>query len=355
MRRGLIAWSEAEVPAATLAQRLQRFRREMEVDSLDAALLYTNIVRPAAVSHLTQFVPYWNEAALVVLPDGAPILTAAFSKRVAGWIADVSHGAEVVAAPNVARSVLDILARGRGRPKRLGVVELDSLPAAVLQPLAAAIGKATFIDATASFARARHPADAAEIALATRAAAMAQAALDDAVAAEPRDTTTLAARIEKSGREAGAEEIVVYCAPDLAADFRLRRVEDQTALGLHYAIVLSIAYKGVWTRLGRSVTSLDPAPQTWPVAEDWFAHACAALAPGRPALAAPPAGMTFASWSIEAARGSYPLAPIAGSAHPDPRDIVAGTPAVLNVRLVTADGPWLRTEAVIIGAPLRPH
>ena len=82
MRRGLISWSRQEVPVETLESRVVRLQQGMRTQGLDAVLAHTSIARPAAVSWLTQFVPYFNEGLLVIPARGGPTLLAAFSKRV---------------------------------------------------------------------------------------------------------------------------------------------------------------------------------------------------------------------------------------------------------------------------------
>ncbi len=54
----------------------------MRAAGLDALAVYTNNTRPAGVSWLCGFVPYWSEAMLVLPRDGEPRLVAALSKRV---------------------------------------------------------------------------------------------------------------------------------------------------------------------------------------------------------------------------------------------------------------------------------
>ena len=66
MRRGLIAWSNGELPEAVLATRVDRVRAAMAGASLDALVVYTNNTRPAGASWLTGFVPYWSDAMLLV-------------------------------------------------------------------------------------------------------------------------------------------------------------------------------------------------------------------------------------------------------------------------------------------------
>ncbi|MBT3552447.1 MAG: hypothetical protein HOB64_01000, partial [Rhodospirillaceae bacterium] len=96
MRRGLLNWSKEELPESVFDGRVARLQGAMVDAGLGAVLVYTNFPRPAAVSYLTHFVPYWNQCLLVVLPEGAPELIVSLSKRVAGWIMETSHVGEVI-------------------------------------------------------------------------------------------------------------------------------------------------------------------------------------------------------------------------------------------------------------------
>src|SRR6202140_644355 len=99
MRRGLIARSLVELPDAVFDARLDRVRAAMQTAQLDALVIYTNNTRPAGVSWLTGFVPYWSEAVLVVPRLGGPYLVAALSFRVKPWIERVSRLADVLHTP----------------------------------------------------------------------------------------------------------------------------------------------------------------------------------------------------------------------------------------------------------------
>src|SRR5262249_25685022 len=68
MRRGLIAHSKVELPDAAFDARQARLRAAMA--GLDALLVYTNNTRPAGVSWLVGFIPYWSEAMLVLPRSG---------------------------------------------------------------------------------------------------------------------------------------------------------------------------------------------------------------------------------------------------------------------------------------------
>ncbi len=101
MRRGLISHSRAELPDAILDARIARVREAMGAAGLEKLLVYTNNTRPAGVSWLTGFVPYWSEALLVVSRDRGPVLVAALSHRVKRWIERTSRVAEVMHSPRI--------------------------------------------------------------------------------------------------------------------------------------------------------------------------------------------------------------------------------------------------------------
>src|SRR5204862_4449116 len=135
MRRGLISWSREEVSPSVLDRRVARFQERIQAAKLDAVLVYTSFARPSAVAWLTHFVPYWNEALLVVQPSGAPVLLAAFSKRVHDWIRSVSHLGEVRSAPDLGRVTVAFLKERPPEPSRIGVLELDALLWPVAEPI----------------------------------------------------------------------------------------------------------------------------------------------------------------------------------------------------------------------------
>src|SRR5712671_5837599 len=99
MRRGLIARSKTELPDAVFDARLERLRTAMR--ELDALLVYTNNTRPAGVSWLTGFVPYWSEALLVVPREREPGLGGALTNRGKSWIERTSRVADVIHTPRI--------------------------------------------------------------------------------------------------------------------------------------------------------------------------------------------------------------------------------------------------------------
>src|SRR5215813_2597976 len=233
MRRGLISRSPAELPDAALDARLARVRAAMGEAGLDALLLYTNNTRPAGVSWLTGFVPYWSEALLVVPREGAPFLVVALTFRVKTWIERTSRVAEVMHTPRIGLEAARRIAAVNAEAT-VGVVELNQLSSGIADDLAEGGPHLTITDASPLFARLRAVPDPAEIALAERAGAIAHLALSQIRSDGDDmgdDLGQMLAATEAAAREQGAEEIYLAAAPDLDRDCRLRRLDGPAARG----------------------------------------------------------------------------------------------------------------------------
>ena len=332
MRRGLIARSQAELPDAVLDARLDRLRAAMLPARLDALVVYTNNTRPAGVSWLTGFVPYWSEAVLVVPRQGDPVLVVALTYRVKTWIERTSRVAEVIHTPRIGLEAGRRIAAIKA-DAAVGIVDLDGLSAGIADDLVEGGPSLGLVDASALFATARAQADAAEIALATRAATIARHALTQI----PRDGDQIGpmlAAAEAAARQDGAEEIYLAAAPDLAHDHRLRRIDGDVARGARFAVRASVAYKGSWVRLVRTVGC---APAARDAALARFAAAAKTL-PDASGFAG------FTSWLVEGCRLAQPLEPLIGSG--------IAPAAVPSGMLVSAHG-CLTVDGmpVLIGAP----
>ncbi len=331
MRRGLLAWDRSEVPEAVLDDRVARCRDAMSGAGLEAMLVYTNFPRPAAVSWLTHFVPYWSQGVLLVPANGAPEFYVSLSKRVAGWIADTSHMGEIVSTPRLGAE----LAARLMSAKRIGVVELDRLPGGIAMPLLAAHPKIVLEDATALFRDIRNPADAAEITQSRRAAALAHGAMAEA---DNDDAGALISKIEGFARLGGAEEVLVELAPDLETDTILRRIEGNVALGDRYAVRLSLAYKGHWLRYGRTF-GRDGADVD--AIDAWLTASLPALHDG-PGVLKAGNGITIRATTLEACTGSLPLAK---QTVPPP-----GAVLTINLELESNGAIWLESRPVLLAA-----
>jgi Creatinase/Prolidase N-terminal domain len=330
MRRGLIARSLTEMPDAVFEARLDRVRAAMRADGLDALIVHTNNTRPAGVSWLTGFVPYWSEAVLVVPRAGAPVLVAALSFRVKSWIERVSRLGDVLHTPRIGLKAAEAIAATRA-DAAVGVVDFDGLPAGIADDLREGGPRLELRDASAMFAGLRAKADPAEIALAAKAAAIAHEAL---AAAHGDALNEMIATVEAAARQRGAEEIYIAAVPDLARDGHFVRIEGEAALGRSFALRATVAYKGVWVRLVRSFGG-DAMVQ----------RAAARLAE---AVAQLPSGRGFAgfgAWLVEGCRMAQPLEPLMGSR-------LDGANAPLPGALVSVQGTLaIDGKSVAVGAP----
>ncbi|HEX3506105.1 MAG TPA: aminopeptidase P family N-terminal domain-containing protein [Xanthobacteraceae bacterium] len=310
MRRGLMGWNEADLPLDALRQRLSRLQAGLNSEGLGGLVVYTNIARPAAASFLTGFTPYWSEGLLLVPASGEPVFATALSKRVSEWIRSVMPVGSIENTPQPAAAIRRKLVDAD--IGRLGVLELDLLPAAQAAALAGDDGAVSLEDATGLFRSVRIRADEVEVNLAHRADGIARNCLETIDLGS--DARRMAADIEARARLAGAEEVFVGINPDLGRTKAFLRSDRLDALGARFAIRLSLAFKGAWVR--RTIT-LARAPEE----QAALAAADAALQRGLASGAAPAALKALqdgfpgkiTAWNVEACVGSYPLEAVACS------------------------------------------
>jgi len=344
MRRGLMAWDPAEVPASALADRRARLRAELAREGVDVFVAYTNIARGGAVWWLTGFTPYWNEGLLYAPADGEMIFATALSKRVAEWISSVMPAGEVTTTPRPAALIGERIAVDGA--KRIGILELDDFPAGHAQAILQAAPGVELVDVTQAFARARNACDTVEHLLLTKADALAQAACA-AVDVAQIEARAFIAPAESVARLGGAEECFTLVACDLGASRAFVRTESMGALGQTYAARVSLAYKGAWTRHVRSFAKAQSV-------QDQFDKAHAALMAFAPqlgeALGAAVARAfdrfgTVVNWGAEQPRGSYPLAPVANLAG-SAQGFTASAPFVLDVEMEIGGRRWIGARII---------
>src|SRR5579862_1697587 len=340
MRRGLISWSKTELPESVFAARVERVRAAMAQEGLDALVLYTNNTRPGAVTWLTAFVPYWAEGLLVVPRAGDPLLTMAFSNRVVGWGKSVSRVARFEGTPRFGLAAGKYLAANGA--KRVGVADFDGLRLAIANELAEAANGAQLSDATALFERARAKADTAEIALIAKAGTITREALAHVLGSEGQLGDAIAA-VDGAARLAGAEEVYMAAAPDLDRDHRFRRIEGPAARGERFALRATVAYKGSWIRMTRTISRDRGEAALHDRGAEIFAAAVAQL----PSAAG---FQGFRSWMIEGCRLAQPLDPLMGSMISEPR-APAPESLVTAQAVIDLDGRKVALAApVLIGA-----
>jgi hypothetical protein len=343
MRRGLIAWSKDELPESVLETRVARAQEAMARAGVDALLVYTNHTRPAAVSWLTGFVPYWSEGALVLPREGRPRLVTALSKRVHDWIERTALLGEVVSAPRLGAGAARLIADAKPEAV-VAVVELDGIPDRLIADLRANASGITIVDAETRLGVLHVQADAAERELALRSSAIAQRALDEVSLDPPADA--IVAAVEYAARSAGAEEVYVAVAPDVDRDRRLIRLNAAgTVLGATFAVRASVAYKGVWTRVVRTFSRDSARAASFPQAVHRLAEAARHLS-----SAGAFAGLPW--WLVESSSGTQPLEPAMGSTLSSRRVPHPGSLVSLQALVAGDAGPVLVGAPAIVGSEL---
>ncbi len=344
MRRGFYGWDETELPLSALSERTRRLQEAMRVAGLDGLLIYTNIARPAAVSWLTGFTPYWSEGLLFVPPDGAPDFATALSNRVAEWMRAVTPTGSILCTPQPAKFFGERLAGERGA-KRIGVPELELLPGGLAAEFMAAAPAVELVDATALFRAARQR-DAAEATLFARAARIASNGFAEVASLALVEPLQALGALEKSARDARAEEVYVALAPDLSRNANFVRVDRAGEVAASFALRASVAYKSTWVRRTKSFSRDRETAKVFASLDERFEQGCADLhgaAPMGPQIASifsAHDGARVVAWSLEACRGSYPLEYLAGDGEAA-NEKTSSAGAVLAVELSVQGRRWL--------------
>lgn len=336
MRHGLMMWREEELSEEDVQARQNRTSEAMVAAGLDAMVAYTNHVRSHGVTYLTGFTPYWSDALLLLLPNRAPVFSTALSKRVGNWIRSVNPTSEVGHSPKPGRLIGERLAAAGC--KRVGVLELDLLPAGLAEEITAA-ADVQLVDASAMFDSVRRCADEAELRLVRRTHALACEALDR-VDINVATAGEAVSNLERLARDAGAEECYIAVAPDLAHDHRPGRLPN-ARIGDNFAVRLSLAYNGVWIRQTRTFSRDAHLRESISRLDQKLVRLSAELD-----LTAPLGGQLerleladqLIDWRLEAPRGTLPLTEVATPASDHGAEISFG---VLSLRAALGGCPIL--------------
>jgi hypothetical protein len=352
MRHGLMLWKPEEIAQASLEKRIADMRSAMAAAGFDALLLYTNIVRPAAVTYLTAFTPYWADAVLLLPADGPPVFITALSKRVSNWIRSTNPLSEIVNSPKPGMVAGERL-RGDARIRRVGVLEYDMLPFGIFEDLAAAAPEVEFADASVAFAAVRALIDSDEAAMLGKADALAHAALSQNYDGAGK-AGDLLGQIEQSLRNAGAEETYLAIVPELSIESGFIRNPGEVALGKSFAVSISMAFKGSWIRRTSCFAAKPAAAPMISACEAWWHETVGRIKPHAgiglqlEAMVQELPGAQLRSWTVEACRGSYPLESIGSSRDEDDFTPLPGRLLVLSVA-VSVDGmPWFTAAPFIV-------
>lgn len=349
MRRGWMDWVPAEVPPEWLDERVSQVAAACRSHDIDALLLFADFVRPARVSALTHFIPFWSQAALVVTRDGGTLLTMATTGRTVQWIRSCARVDEVVVGPDLGATLGQWL-QGRFGAARVALAGLSDWPQPVIASLQRALPESPLQDAQAWYPLTEvgfRPAPG----VAARALALVRDGLEQVTAQPYAGAHDIVAAIEGRCRSQGAEEVSVLLAPDLRHSAIGRRLEGSVALGERFAVQLSLAYKGHWLRGGSSFMRHGGCAVELPACREARTRLQGSAVPGLPAarlaqgLITRDAGSTLLDWSLEARRGGLPLACIAAAGYEEQ----AGIPpfSTFSARLGADGHAWLLVEPLL--------
>ena len=247
MKRGLVSWEHNELPPEELAKRLAVVHAIARNETVDVVVVYSDVWRSNDARYLSNYMPYWNRAFVVVPPDEKPILLCALSPRVYPWIKTVTVHETIIASPSPPATLFKLCAE-RGW-MRIGVVDLDGLPTDLHAELTA--GKVQLVDIPRS--ELRPMPTAVEVRMHGRAARMAREVLEQELTAAAGQTDhALTGRLELLLRHAGAEDVVILVSdgqgPPIPAEGR--------PVGPHTSVVVAIEYNGHWAKVTRNLAGV---------------------------------------------------------------------------------------------------
>ena len=242
MKRGLIQWDRAELPAAAFEARLGRVRAVLTERGLPALLVYSDVWRSNQGRFLTNFMPYWNRSLILIPADEAPVLLCGLSPRVYPWIRSVTVFEEVRPAGKLTAAVTQLcIERGW---KKLGVLDLFQLPQEVYGPMRrsdVALSDVPGHDVIT--------ADEAELSMRRRAVNLAR----EVLAAElpkggGKSDYVFTGQLERALRLSGAEDLAIQ----LSTGGTAPRPASGATLGDSYSVSLALEYCGHWVRVTRA-------------------------------------------------------------------------------------------------------
>jgi hypothetical protein len=247
MKRGWITWDHAELPPAVFQERLCRVRKFLSERDLPAMVVYSDVSRSNSGRHLTNFMPYWNRALLVVPVQNPPILICALSPRVYPWIRSVTTLEDIRPGANLLKQLQQVSSEHHWQ--KIGILDLLQLP----QDLFASLTKTGMetIDIPSHLITGFNS-DDWELSMRRRAANLARQVLaEELPQGTGRRDFDFVGRLEEKLRRAGAEDLLILLSHGDSAPLPAKGI----ILGDSYSVTLAMEYRGHWIRLSRPQTS----------------------------------------------------------------------------------------------------
>jgi len=334
-------WDRREVPEAVLQERVAQVATACGEQGYDALLIYCGYTRPAQVSALTHFVPFWSQGLLAVVPSGKTALIIATTGRTVQWIRSTSRVDDVVPCPEVGAKAGEWL-REHTSARRIAIASFDDVPASALANLRRALPDAV-IDPAGDWYTALDASFGPTPEVNRQAREIAASAMALISAGSNDDANALVAALDQHCRAQGAEEVAVYVSPDLSKAAQLSRIEGPMSLGQYFGVQITLAYKGYWLRTGSSFIRGHADIVEHPGCADALRALRAASGRSRDigelvAAIEQASGASVSDWTLEARRDGLPLSPVgtAGGPRPD----TAPATSTLSACLRSGNDTW---------------
>ena len=338
MKRGLVLFDPAEIPADEWRGRVAAVQRELASSGTDVALIYGDVSRSDDIAYLTNLCVYWNEGILAVPVRGDPVFLTKLSPRVHPWMRLISTVTEIRSGRSFAELVATFLGPGDGGA--VGLIEAELWPAAVSAEIRQALAGREVRPLGALVGALRQVPSPAEIALLTRAAAALADTAADAAAAGLTDSERVAVA-ERALRGDGFLDVLADAA----------RTGDGVA-----SVRITAQYRYLWLHASRiaatTVTAAWPDPLRQAIADAVTAAVPGATAAdldraARPALDRLPAGATsdvrWVHHADMATNGEY-------ADYRSGRPITAGSVVVVDIDVRFADGTHAAVAETVLAA-----
>jgi hypothetical protein len=251
MKRGLISWDRAELPAAAFEARLSALDQLCVDFDVPALVAYSDVSRSNDVRYISNYMPYWNRALTVVPRGEKPILLCALSPRVYPWIRSVTVHETILPSPSLPVQLVKLCAQ-KGWNK-VGVLDHAGLPNDLYTQLAGE--KLGFVDIPRGAFR--PIATESELAMHRRGAALAREILEAELTRAAIGLTDyeFTGRLERRFRRAGAEDLVVLISNGRTVPLPAAGNE----INENSSATVALEYNGHWVKLSRNAVNVTSA------------------------------------------------------------------------------------------------
>lgn len=243
MKRGLIAWDQAELPRAAFEARLDLVRRKLAEKDPPALVVHTDIWKSNQGRFFSNVMQYWNRALLVIPREGSPILLCGLSPRVYPWIRSVTILEDIRPGANLAKALLQLCSERNWN--WVGALDFLQFPHDLHAQLSGIA-----IDVPSGELPQRP--DSWELAMYRTAAGMARSILEEAMPGGLGLTDfQFTGNLERRFRLAGAEDLVILLTNGQTVPVPAKGVR----LEAGFSVAVAIEYRGHWVKLARSTGS----------------------------------------------------------------------------------------------------